>query len=527
MALPELIAAMLRPEFYPHRPAAVELVQSHISYVLLAGDQVYKLKKAVRFSFLDFSTLARRHHFCHQEVRLNRRLAAEVYLGVVAICRGAAGYRLGADGDPEAVEYAVHMHRLPDDRTLDRLLDRGEVTAAMIERIAARLAAFHAQADCGDEVTANGDPAAIWQVLGENYAGVRPFRGVTAVAADDDAIQDFSRDFLARNAPLFRRRQSERRIRECHGDLHSEHICFTNGLVIFDCIEFNQRFRYCDVASDVAFLAMDLEYHGRPDLADHLVARYAAESGDEQIKQLVPFYACYRAYVRGKVDSLKSAEAEVGDDQQAAARASARHHFALAYRYTWGSRPGVVALCGLSGSGKSSIAAALAERTGYRHVSSDIVRKEIAGLPPSARVPEDYAAGLYSPEHSAATYGALLARTQGLIGAGRGVILDATFQRRSDREALRQLAQALSVALLFVECRCHEQEIRRRLDQRAGEDASPSDAGWNVYLEQRRGYQPFGADERADHLVVDTSGAAAEPRAAIERALRELTRTRL
>lgn len=520
MGLPESITAMLRPEMYPHPPPAVGLVQTHISYVFLAGEEVYKVKKPVRFSFLDFSTLERRRHFCHEEVRLNRRLAPEVYLGVVAICREGTAYRLGPEDDVEATEYAVRMRRLPADRMLDELLDRGAVTPSMIQQLARRLADFHREASASPEVTANGDPAAVFAALEDNFVGMRPFRNITIPAGDDDAIQIFSRNFLQRNDALFRRRQTQHRIRECHGDLHTEHICFDRVPIIFDCIEFNPRFRHCDTASEIAFLAMDLDYHDRAELTGELVSSYAAYAEDPDLPRLVPFYQCYRAYVRGKVDSLKSAEAEVEADERASARASAQQHFALAYRYTWAYSCGVVAIAGLSGTGKSAIAARLRSRTGFVHVNSDVIRKRLAGLASDGRVTAAYKAGLYSPEHSAWTYAAMLAEATEHLRAGRGVILDATFQRRADRDAVRALACTQGVPFLLVECRCGDDEVRRRIERRRSESAGPSDADWSVHLEQRRRYEAVAPEEHANHLVIDTAVALTEVTSTVERTLR-------
>lgn len=515
-----LIAAMSQADFYPHRPGAVRLVQTHISYVFLAGDQVYKVKKPVRFSFLDFSTRERRRHFCHEEVRLNRRLAEDVYFGVVGICNRDGRYELGTEDDSDAVEWAVHMRRLPEDRTLDRLLERGEATPAMIDAVADRLAAFHRTADAGPHVAANGTPEAIRRILEDNYTNARPFRGVTIPAADDEAIQEFSRDFLARERSWFERRRSEQRVRECHGDLHTEHLCFTDaGLVIFDCIEFNEQFRYCDVASELAFLAMDLDYHDRRDLAARLLERYAATAGDPELPRLAPFYQCYRAYVRGKVDSLKSREAEVDERERNEAATSARRHFLLSYRYTWAYRPAVVVVCGLSGSGKSWLAATLGERVGYEILSSDIVRKDLAGLAPTARVRTGYDEGLYDAEHSTATYRALLERARQRLESGRGVILDATFQRRADRDAARDLARRARVPFVLIECCCAEGEVRRRLQGRARDAAVPSDADWEVYVEQRRRFEAF-ADHESDRLTLDTSDEPATLTRRIEALLR-------
>jgi aminoglycoside phosphotransferase family enzyme/predicted kinase len=516
---------MLQPQFYPHRPAGVRLVQTHISYVLLAGSEVYKVKKAVRFSFLDFSTLALRRHFCREEVRLNRRLADDVYHGVVAICRRGDAYAIGAEDDPDAVEYAVHMRHLPDDCTLDRLLDRGATTMAMIERIAARLADFHRLAETSAAITARGAPAAILQVLEDNYANARPFRGRTVSPGDDDAIQAFARGFLRTQAALFEARQRNRRIRDCHGDLHSEHVCITDGLVIFDCIEFNPRLRYIDAVSDIAFLAMDLDYHDRPDLSERFVERYAALAEDPDVHRLVAFYKCARAYVRGQVDSMKSAEAEVEAADRDAARASAIKHFALASRYAWSSAPWVVCVAGLSGTGKSTLAAALQQRTGFLQVSSDATRKELAraeGV--TSPAVGGYESGIYAPEYSARTYGAMLARAAAGAAAGRGVILDATFQRRADRNAARALAARLRMPCVFLECRCSDATARQRIERRVRGGVSLSDADWAVYLEQRRRYEPFAPDEESQRLVLDTDGDLGPLVTAVEAELRRRNR---
>lgn len=501
-SLPPLIAAMLDPCFYPERPTAVALRQTHISYVLLAGDAVYKVKKAVRFAFLDFSTLERRHHFCREEVRLNARLAPGVYRGVVAIRLDDAGrYAIAPEDATGAVEYAVRMRRLPDDRMLPALLRRGEATPALLEHIAERLAAFHAAAEAGPEVRHGGDPAVIAALLERDFAEVDALHGLTIAADDDAAIRRFCRDFLARHEALLRRRQREDRIRDGHGDLHAEHVCCTEELVIFDCIEFSPELRRRDVAAEIAFLSMDLDYRGHPDLAARLVAHYATVTGDETLPTLVPFYACQRAYIRGKVDSLKSLEAEVSEDERQAAHESAVGHFALAYRYTWAYDPLLVAVVGLSGTGKSSLAATLRARTGFVHVNSDATRKRLAGLAPTARP----GAGLYTAERSAETYAVMHAAAASALAQGRGVIVDATFQRREHRDALRAVAAAAGVPIVFVECTCPEAVLRDRLQHRTARGDDPSDADWDVYLRQRAVYEPFTPAEPADHVTADTT----------------------
>jgi len=524
MALPALVQAMLDPAFYPHRPERVELRQTHISYVLLAGDQVFKLKKPVRFTFLDFSTLELRRHCCHEEVRLNRRLAADVYLGVVGIAprRAAAasdaplplgdpasaegvsggGFRLCAEDDPAAVEYAVHMRRLDDADTLESRVASGAVRDDEIDALAALLVDFHRGAAGDDEVTAQGEPAAILRVLQDNWDGVAPFRGATIAADDDDAIQRAARAFLARRSELFRRRQRERRVRDGHGDLHLDHVYLTRPIRIVDCVEFNPRFRRCDVASDLAFLVMDLDFHRRSDLGARLVERYVALSGDRELPVLLPFYAAYRAYVRGKVASLKSAESEVEPAERERARREAARRFALALRYTRAYAPRLVVVAGLSGTGKSSVARALAARSGHALLASDEIRKQLAGLAPTARVGERERAALYSEEMSRRTYAELFARAERALAEGDGAILDATFQQRLGRDQARALAHRLGVPLLLVECRADDELVRRRLTERARRNDDPSDADWDVYLEQKRRAEPLGDDE--PRLVLDT-----------------------
>jgi len=514
-----VIQALLRPEFHASRPPTVELRQTHISYVVLAGDDVYKIKKPVRFAFLDFSTLERRHHFCREEVRLNRRLAADVYHGVMAICARGAGFALADEDAAGAIEYAVHMRRLPAERMLTTLLERRAVDAALIERIAAKLVALHAAADAGPEVARGGDPGVLAQLMDDDFREMDAYRGDTIAAEDDLAIRRFCHGFLRSHDALLRNRQAAGRIRDGHGDLHAEHICCNDDLVIYDCIEFNPRFRHRDVAAEIAFLAMDLVYRGHSDLADHLVARYSALASDPELPGLVPFYACHRAYIRGKVDSLMSSEAEVGADERAAARRSAADHFALAYRYTWAYSPSLVVVVGLSGTGKSTVAAALAAQTGFVHINSDLTRKRLAGVAPTARPGPD----LYTPARSAATYAAMYDAARAALAARRGAILDATFQRRADRDAARATAQRAGVPILFVECTLPQAAVRARLAERGRINADASDADWTVYRQQRTRYEPFAAAEVGERLVVDTRRPSDQLTAQIERRLRPLT----
>lgn len=327
--LEHILRFLSEPASYPHRPPRVEVVQTHISAIFLAGHLVYKVKKPVNLGFLDFTTLERRRHFCQEEVRLNRRLCPEVYLGVEVIGRTNGALSLGR-GEP--VEYAVVMRRLPQDRMMDALLARGELTPRMVEDVAACLADFHERAATDERIAAFGRPEAIRVNTDENFAQTERYRGRLLSPQQFSDIRRFTEAFLERRE-LFEERIRRGRVRDGHGDLHLQHICLADRIYIFDCIEFNERFRYGDVAVDLAFLLMDLDFHDRPDLARLLERRYQELSGDRALGEMLPFYKCYRAYVRGKVEGFRSEDPRVPPEQRREAQERARRYFQLAHRY--------------------------------------------------------------------------------------------------------------------------------------------------------------------------------------------------
>jgi aminoglycoside phosphotransferase family enzyme len=299
-----LIIAMLDPSFYPRRPSEVAHRETHISHLFFAGDLVYKIKKAVRFSFLDFSTLSKRRYFLHEELRLNQRLAPSVYLGVLPISQEDHGWKLGSYADP--VEYTLVMRRLPERRMLPFLLERNLVTPQMMRSLAEVLAPFHAQAPTNEKINQSGHPQFIQKLWDENLADIEPFVGRLLDPETLEAFQDFGRRFITKHCDLLMRRVHEGHIREVHGDLHCEHICFApEGIQIFDCIEFNPQLRYGDIASEIAFLLMDLEFRGAATLAEEFTKRYRELADDHELPLLLPFYKCYRALVRGKIEGLR------------------------------------------------------------------------------------------------------------------------------------------------------------------------------------------------------------------------------
>jgi len=478
----------------------VELVQTHISFVLLAGEHVYKIKKPVNFGFLDFSTLGKRRFYCQQEVALNSRLCPTIYLGVVRI-REHDG-RIAIEGPGRVVEYAVHMRRLPAERMMDRLLAKGEVTEAMLEELADRLAEFHRQAETNFGIARYGDWAIrfAWR---ENLRQWQPYIGQTLTAAQDRLLGEYVRWFLRRNRALLRRRVQELRIRDCHGDLRSDAICFSDGLCIFDCIEFNKRFRYTDVAGDVAFLAMDLDYRGWPDLAEAFALRYAEACGDGELMKVLGFYKCYRAAVRGKVEGFRLSQPEVSSREKKEALRAARRYFTLACRYARQDRPLLIITCGLTATGKSLLARRLAEARGLVLLPSDVVRKELAGLPPQARRLEPFERGIYSPRFTDRTYRELLERAREHLEEGRSVIIDASFVRRKHRRWAQRLAQRQGADFYCLEFRAPDSAVRRRLARRLREGGDPSDARWEVYVAQKEIFQPVDELEPERHILVD------------------------
>ncbi len=330
--LPAYIRALLQPGAYAHPVDEVRLVQTHISFVLLAGEYVYKFKKPVDFGFLDFSTLDRRHHCCEQEVRLNRRLCPDIYLGVVEVRCQDGEY--GLDGEGEIVEYGVRMVRMPEERMMVRVIEAGLLGREQIDAIVDVLVPFYRQAAHSSEIDSFGTAEAVAVNVLENFEQTESFiRDSGPLSREQfDRISGYARGVLAHDE-LFEERIRAGRIRDCHGDLYSANICLADKVYIYDCIEFNDRFRYCDVASDVAFLAMDLDFHGLSDLGAHFIERFATRAGDDGLGAMLDFYKCYRAYVRGKIGLFTAADPAVDEPVRQANLDAAARYFHLADSY--------------------------------------------------------------------------------------------------------------------------------------------------------------------------------------------------
>ena len=329
--LPELVQALLVPRAYPETPRHIELVQTQMSFVFLTDDYVYKVKKPVNLGYLDYTTLERRHFFCQREVELNRRLSPDVYIGVVPISRDGGDISVGGQG--ELIEYAVKMRRLPRSAMMNVLLSSNQVSSEMVTRVAEKLVEFHRKAETNTTISAFGKLDTITRNTEENFTQTEKYVSHTIFRERYQHIKTYTDNFIEKNASLFRKRIKDGGIRDCHGDLHAAHICFSNGIYIYDCIEFNDRFRYCDVASEVAFLAMDLDHYGRADLSRYFVDAYVDNSQDKELTELLNFYKCYRAYVRGKVESFKLDDPHISPEEKARVFADAQSYFELAESY--------------------------------------------------------------------------------------------------------------------------------------------------------------------------------------------------
>ncbi len=326
----EIVEALLKPEAYPEDSGEIELIQTHISFVFLTKNYVYKLKKAVNFGFLDFTTLEKRRFFSEKELELNRRLCPDMYLEVLPINKSNI---IKIKGEGETVEYALKMKRLPQEKLMIKLLKENKVDKTTIDEIAKIIAKFHSEAQTSPEISKYGSLETIKGNWDENFAQTKKYINQTIAEEDFLLIQTKINRFMRENSPLFESRIKENRVRDCHGDIHSGNIFIADKIYIFDAIEFNDRFRYSDVASDIAFLAMDLDFQNRTDLSEHFVNKYVEYSGDQELAALLPFYKCYRAYVRGKVISFKLDDSNVGAKEKEAATKEAKAYFKLAVDY--------------------------------------------------------------------------------------------------------------------------------------------------------------------------------------------------
>lgn len=517
----DLASDLVRPEAYPTpRPNRVELRETHVSWVFLTAGEVFKVKKPVRFSFLDFTTLDARRRACEAEVLLNSRLAAGTYLGLVPVRLDEHGRHHFGPAGP-VVDWAVHMMRLPDELRGDERLAAGTLTAKHVDAVAAMLADFHARARHDASTSVWGTTKAIERNVRENFDEVDSAGEGLLAPAEAREVERWQRDFLRDRARVFEQRRGVGRIREGHGDLRLEHLYLGDAgeLTIIDCIEFDERFRCADVAADVAFLSMDLAAHGHVELAERLLARYARAADDYELYAVIDFYESYRAYVRGKVSALTARQTSSALADHA--RADARRHFALALSAGRRSllEPVVVAVGGVIASGKSTIADALGDELSAPVIDADRTRKHLVGMAHTARDSSAAFSGPYDLAMTDRVYAEVMLRASTVLESGRPVVLDASFRTAELRRAARDLAAEHGVPFLMVDCRARPEVCRERLARRERE-TTVSDGRLAIFDAFCARVEPPTELSPSELLVLDTERPVAESMAVLEEHLR-------
>lgn len=491
-----LVQALCDPRRYPHPVDRVEVVETHVSSVLLAGDFAYKIKKPYDLGFLDFTTLAARKHYCEEELRLNRRFSPDLYLDVVPITGRHEDPQLGGSGP--VIEYAVRMRRFPPGALLPEVMARGALSTRQIEALARDVAGLHAQFAIAGPDTPWGSFDLIAAQARQNFEQIQPLLVTDRERQELNGLAHWTQRELMRLASAFAQRKAQGFVRECHGDMHTGNMVVIDGRIrLFDCIEFNESFRWIDVMSEAAFLVMDLESHGHPELAWRFLNVYLEETGDYAGLAVLRYYLVFRAVVRAKVAAFAAAQAS-SDGGRWSAWQTYAHYMDLARRFSQPRPPLLIVMHGLSGSGKSTVAAQLAAQLPAIRVRSDVERKRLFGLAPLAR---SQGLDIYTPEATQRTYARLHELAAGILAAGFSCILDATYLKRAERDGARAAAGGHPVVLLACEAAPEVLEQRVAARHAAGTDAAEADL--RVLSLQRQWRQPPGEDEAVVHLATD------------------------
>jgi hypothetical protein len=502
-AVERFLPAMREPACYPHPADPVELIETHISWVFLAGDYAYKVKKPVALGFLDFSTLEARRFYCEEELRLNRRTAPGLYLAVVPIAEGPGGPRVGGPGKP--IEYALRMRRFPQEALADAMARRGELGAAQADAIAAVVAAFHAGIPAAARDAQYGSPERVAEPALANF---EQLSGLVAGAGEKEGLAELRAWTLGEGARLrevFAARKRGGFVRECHGDLHLGNIAFLEGRPVpFDCIEFDPELRWIDVMNEVAFLAMDLLEHGLAAAAWRFLNAYLETTGDYAGVRVLRYYLVYRAVVRAKIACIRSRQPGAGDAAQGRAHREFGEYLAHAGSLAASERRALVVMHGLSGSGKTTVAQKMSESLGAVRVRSDVERKRLHGLASGARTHAQAFGGIYGRESTRLTYERLKQAARDVVESGYSVIVDAAFLRRAEREEFRALTSDLGASFLIASCRAPEAVLRGRVARREAAMSDASEAGVSVLENQLAAQEPLSDDELAHAALIDT-----------------------
>jgi len=505
---PPFLAALLNPACYSHLVSGVRVLETHISWVLLTGEYAYKIKKPVNLGFVDFTTLGLRHHYCEEELRLNRRLAPGLYLEVVSIRGDPAAPRISGEGP--VLDYAVKMREFPQEALASRRIAGGGFGAAEIDALAALVTEFHAGAPAAGPAGRFGTPEAVLSAALQNFEQMLPLARTATEDRTLRTLRQWTEHEHGARRDAFERRRREGFVRECHGDLHLGNIAMIGGRPVpFDCIEFNDDLRWIDVISEVAFLAMDLEDRGRRDLAWRFLNRYLEATGDYAGIPVLRFYRVYRALVRAKVHLMRSRQPRLLRGERSRLSRAFHDYLQLAARYAAPDRAALIITHGVSGCGKTTATQPLVEQLGAVRLRSDLERKRLHGVAPLSSHGSGPGAGLYSREASAATYRRLGERAREALRAGYPVVVDATFLRRAEREAFRAIAEQFGTPFLILNFSAPQEILRARVTQRLARADDASDADLAVLEQQLDAREPLTPAEMAAAFAVDATAPVA------------------
>jgi aminoglycoside phosphotransferase family enzyme/predicted kinase len=499
-----LIESLKNPALYGSWCHRVSVIETHISFVILTGRYALKIKKAVSLGFLDFTTLAARHFYCHRELDLNKRVAPAIYLDVVPITGTAAEPRIGGDGP--AIEYAVRMREFPQDALLTRVLARGELRASDVDDLAATVATFHASAavaTVAHESWRFASADSILDLAVRNFIEIEPSLELESDRLQLARLRRWTEREHAERNRWFTERQRRGFVRECHGDLHLGNIALTEGgVTIFDCIEFNDQMRWTDVMADVAFLTMDLQEHRRPDFAVRFLNRYLELTGDYDGMAVLRFYVVYRAMVRAKVACLRASQTADGDARHTCIN-DYRKYIGFAERASQATRAAVVITHGPAGSGKTTLSEGLVELAGAIRIRTDVERKRRHGLGSQFRSGSGLNAGMYSAEETNRTYASVARLARTISAAGYPVVVDGTFLQRRHRDRFLALAADLGVPFVIVDFVARAETLRDRVRRREKKVADTSEADVRVLEDQLDRQEPLTRDEQALSVACD------------------------
>lgn len=501
-----LIRALQRPGVLGPGTEEVRTLTTHMSWILLAGPHSYKIKRPVDLGFADFSTLEKRRHFCREDLRVNRRLAAEWYLEVVPICGSTEAPSVGGEGRP--IEYAVKMKRFPQEARLDRILRRDELTPTHLDGLVQQIADFHGRVDVDADGRGFGTPDAVREPMEANFEHLAGDHEDANDAAQLERLRQWSvRQFRALHHDFLHRKR-EGFVRECHGDLHLGNMFLRGDSVVpFDAIEFNENLRWIDVLSELAFLAMDLEDRGRPDFARRVVNGYLEITGDYPGLTVLPYYLTYRAMVRAKVAGIRLEQKGLDESERGRLRRQRRGYLELAERYTLPPAPKLIVMHGVAGSGKTVASERLVEALGGIRLRSDVERKRLFELDRFARTGSELNDALYSPDTTRRCYARLAELAEAVVHAGFTAIVDAAFLARAQRRLLMDTAERLAVPLQIVHCDADEATLRRRVSRRETQGTDASEAGLEVLRHQLQAREPLSDGEVRASVFLDTADA--------------------